>query len=49
MQRRVGASPVRAQAEGQLTEHRGPNLVMLEIQEVLQVSYRRLICNNYLM
>jgi len=46
MKRRAGALPVGAwaEAEGQLAEHRRPHIVMLEIQEVLEVSYRRLIC-----
>ena len=44
MKRRAGALPVGAWAERQLAEHRRPHLVMLEIQEVLEVSYRRLIC-----
>lgn len=44
MKRRAGALlPVGARAEGQLAERRRPHLVMLEIQEVLEVSYRRLI------
>lgn len=46
MQRWAGALAVGAWAEGQLPEHGSPHPMVLEIQEVLEVTQRRLICNT---